>query len=497
MNRYKVMLNAYPDSIGGQLSCAAKMLNNKDFEDVFSLFYILPSMFNSDLDRGFSLINYELNEELVTQEDLSIIKTLGIELKLDFVLNHLSVQSMQFKDILINGQKSIYKDFFINWNEFWDNNGSMTPSGYIQPNEDLIKDMFFRKPGLPIMMVPMPNGEKLPYWNTFYQEIDESKNVLLGQMDLNLNSTMVWEFYEDVFQKLSNYGASIVRLDAFAYAHKQVGAKNFLNEPGTWDILDKVQQIADKYKIELLPEIHASYEERIYEKLTQKGYMVYDFFLPGLLIDAVESKNCDHLVEWGNEVIEKNIRTVNMLGCHDGIPLLDLKGLVPESQIKTLIKTIVSRGGFVKELHGQENIYYQVNSTYYSALGENDEKLLLCRAIQIFMPGIPQVWYLDLFAGINDLDAVKRAGEGGHKEINRTNLTMDKIEEKLKTRVVQEQLELLRFRNSNPAFNEDSKISILKGGDLLTITWENNGNIAKLEASFLDYSYKITSRNNK
>ena len=31
--------------------------------------------------------------------------------------------------------------------------------------------MFFRKPGLPILMVRMPDGSEVPYWNTFYQEI--------------------------------------------------------------------------------------------------------------------------------------------------------------------------------------------------------------------------------------------------------------------------------------------------------------------------------------
>ena len=46
----------------------------------------------------------------------------------------------------------------------------MTEEGYIQPDETYIKDMFFRKPGLPILMVQFPDGTKRPYWNTFYQE---------------------------------------------------------------------------------------------------------------------------------------------------------------------------------------------------------------------------------------------------------------------------------------------------------------------------------------
>ena len=50
-----VMLNAYPDSIGERLSDTVGMLKMPEFKDVFSLFYILPTFFNSDLDRGFSI----------------------------------------------------------------------------------------------------------------------------------------------------------------------------------------------------------------------------------------------------------------------------------------------------------------------------------------------------------------------------------------------------------------------------------------------------------
>lgn len=64
----------------------------------------------------------------------------------------------------------------------------------------------------------------------------------------------------------------------------------------------------------------------------------------------------------------------------------------------------------------------------------------------MFMPGKPQVWYLDLFAGKNDHEAVRRAGESGHKEINRTNLSVSDIGEALKKDVVAKQLELLRMR---------------------------------------------------
>lgn len=542
------MLNAYPDSIGGTLGDIVKFFDNSELDNVFESLYILPSLFNTDLDRGFSVINYELNEMFASLEDMKALKDKGIAFKFDFILNHASVLSKQFQDILKNGENSKYKDFFINWNKFWEGHGRMTEDGFIQPDAELIKDMFFRKPGLPILNVRMPDGKELPYWNTFYQEIryrkidaqdliealniqytkadllaqlvnqainegkkpkeidfgffkDYSESVIelleagrkyLGQMDLNIKSPLVWDFYEDTLRKLAGYGAEIVRLDAFAYAPKEPGAKNFLNDPGTWDLLERVRLLADQYGLKLLPEIHSKYSEKIHEKIAEKGYMTYDFFLPGLVIDAFERNTNEFLYQWIKDIQEKGIKTVNMLGCHDGIPLLDLKGLLSDEQIENLIDIVVSRGGFVKDLHGKKNIYYQVNATYYSALGEDDKKLLLARAIQIFMPGKPQVWYLDLFAGKNNYEAVMKAGESGHKEINRTNLTLEDVQLELKQNVVQDQLSLLRFRNTFLAFGFDATLKVSDSeAHSLELCWENKGHSATLVANLIDYSFKI------
>ncbi len=544
------MLNAYPDSMGGTLGAVLELLHRPEFTDVFQAFYILPSIFNTDLDRGFSVIDYEVNELYATAEDLRHLKDGNIGLKLDFILNHASVLSKQFQDILKNGKNSKYKDFFINWNKFWDGCGELSEEGYIIPFEEYLTKMYFRKPGLPILKVRMPDGKEVPYWNTFYQEVKypavgiqelmkaldiqyasaeklteiinsslregkkpqeipfgrfercregvievlEAGREYLGQMDLNIKSPLVWEFYDETLKKLKQYGAEIVRLDAFAYAPKEPGEKNFLNNPGTWELLERIKGLADRYELTLLPEIHAKYEEKIHEKLAGQGYLTYDFFLPGLIIDALERKTNQYLIHWIKDLLEKNIRVVNMLGCHDGIPLLDLKGLIPEEEIEELIHTVVARGGYVKDLHGAKNIYYQVNSTYYSALGEDDRKLLFARAIQIFMPGKPQVWYLDLLAGKNDYEAVKRAGAGGHKEINRTNLTLAQVEEELTREVVQQQLILLRFRNLCPAFGFEARLQILESEPhKIRLKWENRGECALLEADLKTCCFEINA----
>ena len=555
-----VMLNAYPDSIGTNLSDTIKMLQKKDFKDVFSLFYVLPTFFNSDLDRGFSIIDYNLNDELVSKNDLNALEKLKIELKFDIVLNHLSVNSPQFKDLLEKGDASKYKDFFINWNTFWQENGTKNEDGIVIPKEEFLNKLFMRKSGLPILKVPFPDGTEKPYWNTFYQEINyhkvaaedfmkidgislsqlknitkiinkaidskesienidfgnlntfkdeiiritNKKRTFLGQMDVNAKSELVWDFYEKTLAKVKSFGCKILRLDAFAYLHKEIGQTNFFNKPGTWNYLERINKIAQKNDLILLPEIHAEYGLKLHNEVAKEGYQIYDFFLPGLMIHTLEKSSNKALLTWVNEIVEKKHKTVNMLGCHDGIPVLDLKGkkvngkynkgLLEDNEIETIMDTIIKRGGRVKNLYdpsGKKISYYQVNATFFSALGEDEKKLLLARAIQLFMPGIPQVWYLDLFAGKNNYKAADKGGSGGHKEINRTTLSNSDIEEGLQKPIVQNQLKLMRLRNTSKAFSGSLNINNSKENEL-DISWQNNQDFAHLKANLTSLTFSIS-----
>lgn len=190
-----------------------------------------------------------------------------------------------------------------------------------------------------------------------------------------------------------------------------------------------------------------------------------------------------------------------MLGCHDGIPVLDLEdfgddenALISHGEIDAIVDRILDRGGRVKNLFGaggKKIFYYQVNATFFSALGEDERKLLLARAIQMFMPGVPQVWYLDLFAGINDYEAADRGGTGGHKEINRTRLTAEDVEAGLKRDVVLKQLEIMRLRRTTSAFL--GGLTVHDTPDhLLHMTRSNDGSYASLLADLRGHSFTIT-----
>ena len=554
-----VMLNVYPDSIGEKFSDSIAMLKMPDFKDVFSFIYVLPTFFNSDLDRGFSIIDYDINKDLVDIKDLKDLNELQIKLKFDIVLNHLSVASPQFKDMLQYGNASKFKDFFINWNEFWEGNGVKNEDGIVIPKPEFLNKLFMRKSGLPILKVRFPDGTEQPYWNTFYQQVTynqiavadlknikglteeqstfivnaintaitnnqdfttinfedctpfkseilhiiEQKRSYLGQMDVNAASPLVWEFYEETLKKLSGYGCTILRLDAFAYLHKQVGESNFFNKPGTWEYLERIKKIAQQNNLMLLPEIHAEYGLHLHDEVANEGYYIYDFFLPGLTIHTIENQTSSALLRWAKEIIAKGYKTVNMLGCHDGIPVLDLKGkevngvynkgLLEDAEIEKIMTTIMERGGRVKNLYdpsGNKISYYQINATFFSALGENEQKLLLARAIQMFMPGIPQVWYLDIFAGKNNYEAADNGGSAGHKEINRTTLSMQDIEQGLKTEIANKQLEIIRLRNTSNAFSGEAEINDAEE-DILDIKWSNGAIVAHLKANLQTKAFTI------
>jgi sucrose phosphorylase len=554
-----VMLNAYPESIGACLADTVQLLKRPELKDAFSLFYILPTFFNSDLDRGFSVIDYDINDELVSRQDLEALRALGVMLKFDLVLNHLSVRSPQFQDLVLRGDDSVYKDFFLDWNAFWSEHGSMGADGVVRPDEAHLQMLFMRKPDLPILRVCFPDGSRRLYWNTFYQEVkfvemaphdfvgikgihieqataiaaavqsaikahadlerldlgdlseykDEVLSIIchkreyLGQMDLNARSELVWEFYDETLRKLRDYGAKIIRLDAFAYLHKEPGRANFFNRPGTWDYLQRLRTMAAKYDLIIFPEVHSEYGSGIHEEVAEEGFPIYDFYFPGLVIDALDRGTNEALVRWIREIKDKGLQTINMLGCHDGIPVLDLRGklvdgawrpgLLDDKQIEATMERIIVRGGRVKNLFGHDGkqiAYYQVNATYFSALGEDERKLLLARAIQMFMPGIPQVWYLDLFAGKNDYVAADNGGVAGHKEINRTTLTLEDIDAGLGRPVVLNQLDLMRLRNLSPAFEGEMHI-LETEPHLLHIHWRHPRATATLKADLRGHSFTV------
>ncbi len=531
-----------------------------EMKDVFQSIYLLPSVFNSDIDRGYSIISYDLAEMVATEEDFARLREMGFDMVFDFILNHLSVLSPEFRDILKHGDASPYRDFFIDWNKFWDGCGEMDEDGVIIPRPEMYSDSSRRKTFLPILMVRFPDGREVPFWNTFFQKINyqkvdqfdllditagkydvacalaahinqtmddykkkddafkpklidftgfeaykdqvidllESRRRYLGQMDVNPKSPMVWEWFDRVMKKLAALGASMIRLDAVFCLLKEPGKEYTASSPEAWALLDKLGKMAAKYGLDVLPEHHTAYSTGAHLLQWEMGYSCYDYFLPLMLIDATEFGTSRWVYKWAKEQIEAGVRTINMLGCHDGIPLRDPRGAIPEENVDALEAIMVSRGGRRKCVHGDlEDEAYQMDISYYSAMDCNDKRMTLARAVQIFMPGKPQIWYQDLLAGENDLEVFKRDPEADNREINRHNYSMEEIKDNLKRPVVKEQLELLRFRNTHPVFTNEAKIEAEMPDDVtIVLTWREGEHFARIKANFQTLEYKISASQN-
>ena len=168
----------------------------------------------------------------------------------------------------------------------------------------------------------------------------------------------------------------------------------------------------------------------------------------------------------------------DFLDCHDGIPVkLDMDDLIDTKEAKKLVDVCIERGSnlslILSEDHKAADGFdvHQIRCSYYSVLNCDDDAYLAARAIQFFAPGIPQVYYVGLLAGENDVENVKKTGEG--REINRHNFSLEEIEQSLKKEVVKRLLKLIRFRNEYSAFNGEFKV-LDCAKDEIRLCWEKD-----------------------
>ena len=171
----------------------------------------------------------------------------------------------------------------------------------------------------------------------------------------------------------------------------------------------------------------------------------------------------------------------------------DLDGILSPDEMPRLADAILARGGNVNRIlsasHADEVDVHQLNCTYYSALGEDDDRYLAARAIQLFARGIPQLYYVGLLAGANDHEAVERTGEG--RAINRHDYTTAEIEAALERPVVQRLLDLIRLRATHPAFDGRLTVEAPSAGKIRMV-WTSGEDCCALDVDVRDGSIDIT-----
>lgn len=270
--------------------------------------------------------------------------------------------------------------------------------------------------------------------------------------------------------------------------------------PETYAFIAELTAHAKSLGIEVLVEIHSYYREQI--EIAKRVDRVYDFALPPLILHTLFRGDAGALKSW-LAISPRNCITV--LDTHDGIGVIDVgadaatgrPGLLPPAAIDELVETMHTKSrGESRQATGAaaSNLdLYQVNSTYYDALGRDDRAYLLARTIQFFSPGIPQVYYVGLLAGGNDMDLLARTRVG--RDINRHYYAAAEVSQALGSPVVRDLLDLIRFRNRHPAF--DGEFQVLATPDhILGLEWRKADDFARLLIDLREKTGGITCTEN-
>lgn len=466
----KIMLITYADSLGRNLKELKEVLKEHYAKAVGGV-HILP-FFPSSADRGFAPMEYErVDPQFGSMED---VRSLSREhyLMFDFMVNHISKSSKYFQDFQEKKDASQYRDFFIRYKDFW--NGG-------EPTQEQVDLIYKRKPRAPYIEVEFQDGTREKVWCTFCEE----------QIDLNVGAPAVKRFIKDTLVSMCKNGASIIRLDAFAYAVKKENTNCFFVEPEIWNLLHEIEQVVEPYGVMILPEIHEHYT--IQHKIAQKGFWIYDFALPVLVLNALYTGNGKYLKQWLDQSPMKQFTT---LDTHDGIGIVDVKDLMPDDEVERTKESMFTKGANVKKIYNTaayNNLdVYQVNCTYYSALGNRDQAYLLARAIQFFAPGIPMVYYVGLLAGENDIALMEETKNG--RDINRHYYTKEEVARQLERKVVRDLRDLMEFRNQCPAFDLNGTCKTTAEGGRLEIVREYQGHKAVLKADLKSFAFTIETQ---
>lgn len=467
--RNQCQLITYPDSLGRNISDLHYAVN-RYFRGALGGIHVLP-FYPSSADRGFAPMTYEqVDAAFGSWEDMD---RLGEEydLVVDFMVNHISQQSVYFQDFVRNKDASPYADLFLRYKK-------LDPSGEVSA-EDL-KKIYTRKPRPPYFEVTFADGSTEKVWCTFDYE----------QIDLDVTSPAGANFVRDCLIKLSRRRIKMIRCDAFGYTIKKLGTNCFYVEPETSNLLRRLDSYVQPFDVELLPEIHEHHSIQL--KLASQGFWVYDFCLPVLTLHALYEGTGKNLRHWLSICPRKQLTT---LDTHDGLPVVDVVDLMTEEEIERTRDLLYTKGANVQRRYStteyQNLDIYQINCTYYSALGDNDDAYLCARAIQFFAPGIPQVYYVGLLAGANDIERVERTRVG--REINRHNYSLEEVEQEVQRPVVRKLLNLMRFRNENPAFGGDLQLPQSED-HILCIIREYGGHQARLTIDLAKHHMKIETR---
>ena len=463
-------LIAYVDRLTGGTFRDLEALLDGPLAGAFGGIHVLPFFHPIDgADAGFDPIDHtRVDPRLGTWDDVASLAR-GTDVVADVIVNHVSRSSPQFQDYLQLGEQSPFAGLFLTY-------ARVFPKGARASD---LAALYTLRPGLPFTKYETAAGPAV-LWTTFTSE----------QIDIDVEHARGRQYLADVLARLHAAGVRAIRLDAVGHAVKKAGTSSFMI-PETFAFIAEFTAQAHALGMEVLVEVHGYHRDQI--EVARQVDWVYDFALPPLVLHTLYTGEISPLLRW---LVIQPRNAVTVLDTHDGIGVLDVDasrgpapapGLLPRRDIEALVDRIHERsGGSSRVASGNAagNVdASQINCTFYDALGRRDSEYLIARAIQCFTPGVPQIYYVGLLAGVNDLELLRRSGVG--RDVNRHYYTAPELQRELTRPVVQSLLALLRLRNTHAAFAGDFQARPSGAGGLL-FEWVNGAEFARLDVSLAD-----------
>jgi len=467
----KVQLITYVSRFGGgTLKDLRQFLSTAPLQGLFGAVHVLPFFYPIDgADAGFDPIDHtKVDPKVGSWDDVRALAG-EIDVMADVIVNHMSDRSPQFLDVLSHGAESRFEKLFLTQEDVFP--GGAKPAQLAQ--------IYRPRDGLPFTQKRLCTGQECSFWTTFTPH----------QLDINVERPEGRAYLDGILRQFKESGIRIVRLDAVGYAIKRAGTSCFML-PETSDFIRRLTTLAGELGIEVLVEVHSYYRQQI--EAAKCVDWVYDFALPPLLLHAFAFGTSKYLAEW---IRIRPDNAVSVLDTHDGIGVIDIgadasdrhgrPGLVPPEDLVELVEIIHQRTNGESRLAtgaAASNLdLYQVNCTFFDAMARDEVRYLLARAIQFFLPGIPQIYYVGLLCGTNDVELLRKTGIG--RDINRHYYSSGELQRQLESRPVARLLDLIRLRNSHPAFEGEMVFDTLSDATI-SLRWKNGQAWAQLLVDF-------------
>ncbi|MFM5903676.1 MAG: alpha-amylase family glycosyl hydrolase [Microbacteriaceae bacterium] len=463
----------YAERVGGNLGEIEKLLAGPlaSFKGVHVLPFFHP--YDGD-DAGFDPIDHTIvDPRLGNWTDFDRISKTH-ELTADLIVNHASYLSPEFIDWQEKGDASEFSGMFLTFDVVFPEGGT----------EEGITSFYRPRPGLPFTAYEVAGKRRL-VWTTF----------MPSQVDIDIKHPAGQAYLRRILDALKSGGVKVVRLDAVGYAVKTPGTDSFMT-PETLEFVKEISDLIHSYDMRVLVEVHAHYTQQL--DIAPLVDLIYDFQTAPLLLHSFFTGTVDRLDDWFKI---RPTNCLNVLDTHDGYGVIDggpingRPGLITQDEMAYIFERAA------ENTQGHSNIAsvvpqwftlpHQINATLPNILA-NDTAYVASRAVQFFLPGEPQVYYVGLFNGMDDRELFANTQQG--RDVNRHHYTPAEIASALEQPVTKAIIALAKIRNLN-VFNGSFSWKVT-GSSSIELEWCNGAECAILKidtnATNPDFTIEIT-----